>query len=304
MQISTSQFYNRSTQQLNALSAKTDTLQTQISTGKRLTAPSDDAVAYRRLQGLATATADAKTWQSNIDLSQTLLKQSDTALDTIGSLIQQAQELTIQANNQAILEPNRQVVAGQLRSIIANLVSVANSSDARGGPLFGAATGAAAVAQDATTGAVSYVGTGDPASIPVGDGVDIQPTVSAERVFGGIAAGGSTTDVFALLNTLADAIDAGGDISATAATTLDGLKASLDQVNSTRGSLGARSARLDLEASRIQDATIAREAERSGLEDTNVTEAIAELQKTITVLQATQASFSKLSSLSLFDYLR
>ncbi len=32
--------------------------------------------------------------------------------------------------------------------------------------------------------------------------------------------------------------------------------------------------------------------------------AITELQKTMTILSATQASFSKLSQLSLFDYIR
>ena len=54
----------------------------------------------------------------------------------------------------------------------------------------------------------------------------------------------------------------------------------------------------------MTDAATTRETERSGLEDTDVTAAITELQKTMTVLQATQASFSKLSSLSLFDYLK
>jgi flagellar hook-associated protein 3 FlgL len=40
------------------------------------------------------------------------------------------------------------------------------------------------------------------------------------------------------------------------------------------------------------------------LEDTDVTTAVTQLQKTLTILQATQASFTKLTSLSLFDYLR
>ena len=47
-----------------------------------------------------------------------------------------------------------------------------------------------------------------------------------------------------------------------------------------------------------------REAKRSGLEDTDITTTVVELQKTMTILSATQASFTKLSALSLFDYLR
>ena len=51
-------------------------------------------------------------------------------------------------------------------------------------------------------------------------------------------------------------------------------------------------------------ADTAREAERSGLEDTDITKAIVDLQKASTILQATQSSLTRLSQLSLFDYLR
>ncbi len=47
-----------------------------------------------------------------------------------------------------------------------------------------------------------------------------------------------------------------------------------------------------------------RETERSSIEDTDLTTAIIELQKATTILQATQASIGRLTSLSLFDYLR
>ncbi|WP_374137885.1 flagellin, partial [Sphingomonas sp.] len=63
-------------------------------------------------------------------------------------------------------------------------------------------------------------------------------------------------------------------------------------------------ARLDLETARLESTALTREAERSGIEDTDLTTAIIELQKTTTILQATQASLGRLSSLSLFDYLR
>ena len=47
-----------------------------------------------------------------------------------------------------------------------------------------------------------------------------------------------------------------------------------------------------------------REELRSSLEDVDVTAAITELQKTMTILNATQSSFAKMASLSLFNYLR
>ena len=65
-----------------------------------------------------------------------------------------------------------------------------------------------------------------------------------------------------------------------------------------------RAARVDLEATRLTDVGADREASRSALEDTDIASTYLELQKTMTVLSATQASFSKLSALSLFSYLR
>ena len=47
-----------------------------------------------------------------------------------------------------------------------------------------------------------------------------------------------------------------------------------------------------------------REITRQSIEDVDVTQAITDLQKTMTILSAAQSSFSKLSSLSLFNYLK
>jgi flagellar hook-associated protein 3 FlgL len=71
-----------------------------------------------------------------------------------------------------------------------------------------------------------------------------------------------------------------------------------------RTSLGARAQRVEVEQAMLQQTGIDREAVRSGLEDTDITAAITELQKTMTILSATQASFTKLQGLSLFEYLR
>lgn len=301
--IGTNLFFDRSAASLNGLNSRNQTLQEQISSGKKVTAPSDDAVGYQRLQVITRAGADDVAWGKNIDLAQTVLAQADTALDSVTSQLQKAQELAIQASSGTLSDSNRAVIAAQLRGIVDDLVSLANSKDARGGPLFGAATGDTAVTRDAA-GVVSFAGTGDPVAIPVGEGTTVQPSESAERIFGGLPAGAGAADIFAVLTSFAIALEAGGSVAAVAGQALTGVNASIDQVNSARGSIGARGARLDLESARLDSTALSREAERSGIEDTDLPTAIIELQKTTTILQATQASLGRLSSLSLFDYLR
>src|SRR3546814_5791223 len=68
---------------------------------------------------------------------------------------------------------------------------------------------------------------------------------------------------------------------------------SSDLLTGVRASIGARGARIDLEQTRAADAGAAREIDRSAIEDTDITAAITELQKTMTILQATQASRSE-----------
>jgi flagellar hook-associated protein 3 FlgL len=109
--------------------------------------------------------------------------------------------------------------------------------------------------------------------------------------------------MFAILTAFAAALQPGAEDGGIE-TAMDDLDAALDQVNTTRASVGARAFRMDLEAERLIDADVARDTTRSGIEDVDTSEAIAQLQKTLTILQATQASFTKLTSMSLFDYLR
>ncbi|MGV2481572.1 UNVERIFIED_CONTAM: flagellar biosynthesis protein FlgL, partial [Salmonella enterica subsp. enterica serovar Weltevreden] len=55
---------------------------------------------------------------------------------------------------------------------------------------------------------------------------------------------------------------------------------------------------------RVTRARSENEIDRGTLEGVDIQSAVLELQKTMTTLQATQASFARLTQLSVFDYLR
>lgn len=298
IRVSTSQMFDRPMTLMSQLSAQADKAQTQIATTKKISGAADSPTAWLRLEGLKRAGADDGAYNANIKLAQGVLAQSDGTLDSVESQLQRAKELALQANNDPLTDENRKAIAEELDSIRDSLFGLANTKDVRGTPLFGSATGDTAYVKG-TDGTISFVGTGDPARIPVGEGDAIQPSVGGAQAF---AAG--TGDMFSVLADLSAALKAGGDVSQAASDGIAGVDASLDSVAAARASVGARAARLDLSADHLVDAGEARESERSGLEDTDIPTAITQLQKTLTVLQATQASFTKLSSLSLFDYLR
>ncbi len=302
MRVTTSQSFDRPTLLMTSLSKQADTLQTQVATGKKILAPSDNATGWQQLSAIKRDAADDGVWGANIKVAQSLLADTEAALGTVETQLQRAKALAVQANSDTLSAADRASILSDVEAIIADLLGVANGKDVRGQPLFGGASGDTAFARQAD-GSIAYVGVGEAAPIPVGEGVSIVATETGARAFGGIAGSNGETDMFAILTAFAAALasdaPAGGIDTA-----LSDLDAALDQIGTTRASVGARAFRMDLEAERLQDADVARETTRSGIEDVDTTTAIAELQRTLTILQATQASFTKLTSLSLFDYLR
>ncbi len=297
MQISTNQFYTFNRQNMLSLQADADKLQTQISTTKRVNAPSDDAVAWRRLQSLAAAGADDTAYGGNLTLVSATLSQADVTLSSITDALQSAKELAVKANSGTLSQSDRNAIADQLDAIVKNLVDYANVKDSRGAAIFGSGD---ADAVTANPGGGYTFATDAPAAVPTGATQSVVPGDSASRLYS--TAGGG--DILSTISALSAALRGGGDVSAIAGSTGDTLQASNDQVASVQASLGARAARVDLQTSDLKNVAVDREATRSSLEDTDVTTAITELQKTMTILSATQASFTKLAQLSLFDYLR
>jgi flagellar hook-associated protein 3 FlgL len=291
---STGLFYAQAKSRMGSLTAQADKLQTQISTTKKLQVASDDAVAYQRLQRLQRQGADAGAYDANLDLAASLLQQTDTQLTAIGSQLDRASELMIEARTGTQNAQSRKAIGAELAQIVDSLVQLANVKDTRGQPLFGGQDGTAAVTRD---GGTFTFAPGTAGTIPIGDDQAVQPNETASRVF----ALPGDRNVLAVLSALAATLSAGEPIAASA---IDDLKASTDQVALVRGSVGARAARVDLVQTQAVEIAADRETERSGLEDTDIASAVADLQKTMTILSATQASFAKLSQLSLFSYLR
>lgn len=298
MRISTANVFSTPVRQMASLTARADELQTQISTGNKFIKPSDDATAYLRLQSLKRDGASDTAWEANLKLAQGVLSEGDSALASIETQLQRAKEMVTQAGG-IMSDADKKTLAQSIDHLVDDLLVLANSKDVRGHPIFGGATGETAYARNAD-GSISYVGTGQPPAIPVGEANNVQAGVTGDMAF----KAGEDSDMFAVLQALSVALAGGGDIKDALADGMEGIDAALDQVAITRSSIGARAYRLDLEAERFDLAETNREEMRQGIEGVDMSTAISELQKTLTVLQATQASFTKLTSLSLFDYIR
>ncbi|GAA4215284.1 flagellar hook-associated protein FlgL [Sphingomonas endophytica] len=298
MQISSSLMFDRSAARMGSLMSNAVKLQTQLATGKKFTSPSENVTVGQQLAEFDRKNIDAAAYTSNMNMSSSLLSQADTTLDSIYTQMQRATELTVRASNGSLSVQDRKVIGDEMKAVVDTLIGLGNVSDSNGRSLFGSASGDAAITKN-TDGTFTYNTAPSLSEVPIADNMSIQPTETAARIFQGPAG-----DTLAILSQLAAALQGGDATGEAARSALDKVNSATDQVSIVQASVGARAARVDLQQTLQENVSADREELRSSLEDTDMTATAAEFAKTMTILTATQSSFSKLSQLSLFSYLR
>jgi flagellin-like hook-associated protein FlgL len=180
----TSAFYERSSLDLNSLRAQMEQVQTQISSGNRLAASSDDPLTASRLRNLQRQDAIAKVDAGSANRATADLNLTDSAMTEMINTLQRTRELANQAATGTLSDQQRTSIGNELAELRNNLVSLANTRDSAGNALFGGDASANAYTVDPVTGAVGYVGSGSAGSLELGDGQSVkrQEQVAFETV--------------------------------------------------------------------------------------------------------------------------
>ncbi len=300
---STSAFYERSAMDISALRARAESLQSQIGSGSKLARSSDNPVAASRLRSLARTSQLSSVDASNANLASNDLRLADTALSSFAEYVTRAKELTTQAANGTLSASQRANIGTELLQIHGDLVALANSKDSKGQSLFGGQTSGQAYTLDVSGNAV-YSGTASTSDMPLGDGQSVKPSLTGPE-FLNFSVVGSPTNLMAVIKGLGDALKGGvADPAAAARAGLDSLNQGLDTITTGQTLVGARMAWVDLTNERRTTLSELRSGEEADIGGTDIAATIAGLQQTMLVLEASQASFAKLASLSLFDLIR
>lgn len=300
---STSAFYDRGTLDLTSLRAQAEQIQSQIGSGKKLRASSDDPLAASRLRFLERTASAAKIDMAAADRATSDLNLVDSAMTQFANFVTRSQELATQAANGTLSDTQRQSIATELSQIHGNLVALANTRDSAGHALFGGDTAGDAYEIQAS-GQAAYIGTGIAGQLALGDGQSVSRSFTGPE-FLEFQSGGGSVDLMAAIKGLADTLTAGGAGTAVAANAaLTTLADGLDSITTAQTVLGARLSWIDLNTQRQTVMGEARSEEQSQIGATDLTEALTRLSELSTVLEASQASFAKLSGLSLFNLLK
>jgi flagellar hook-associated protein 3 FlgL len=170
-----------------------------------------------------------------------------------------------------------------MQGIASDLKTYAAQTDSSGNPLYAA---------------------GSPTQIPIGDGTTVAAAESYDQVFGSVTLkDGSTTSIDDIVSNAITALQTTDDTArgTAAAASLDALDAASTHISDEQSDLGVREGRFNAASDALADSATNLKVERSGLEDTDITDAYATMSNKMTILNAAQSVLAQINKISLFD---
>ena len=304
MRISTNTIYQSGISKLSTLQAEQNKLSQQISTGKRISLPSDDPVGTTQALEISHAQEVNKSFAATRKTAQLKLNTIESSLESVTSLIISAQSALVGAGNAAYSNQERGFIASDLNGSLEALIALANTRDASGNYLYaGYLTDTKPFIPNAT--GATYAGDNNLQSLQVDAQRAMSVNVTGDSVFqaGGNDVFATLSNIVTLLNTPITDATTRATFEAGLATAIGNLQGTLDNVLTIRAGVGSKLNELDALDNAGSDRALQYSKSLSELEDLNYTAALSDLAKQQTIIEAAQKSFVATTSLSLFNFI-
>lgn len=277
---------------LQAGAAKMAELQDKAQTLTKISKPSDDPVAAADAMQVRAQQRATEQHGRNIDNGDGWLTAADSAISTSTALLNRVRDLTIQGANDGAMSPEaKEAVAAELDGLKQDLLNQANSRYLGRSVFAGSSDAAQAFAADG-----SYDG------VPGGE---VQRRVAADLTIrvdtDGAAVFGSGPDsVFSVIDRISADLRSGVNVGARISEIDTRAKALI----AGQSDIGARQAQMGRAAEGNALMKNNLEAQRAGIEDADLSQAILDLKLQDVSYQAALAITGKVLPNTLMDYLR
>ena len=274
--------------------------QEQLSTGLSINQPSDDPYGASLAIQLKNELSGLGNYNSSITDGQAWASAADTSMQNIMSMLQRAQELTVQASNGSLSSTDLSATADEIDQLSDAIKQEANTQY-NGQYIFsGTATGTAPYSS--STGDV-YQGNTSAVTRQIGPNSSLQVNVDLSSVLGS----GSSANDNKLLNTLssisADLRAGTSGVADLSSTQLTNLQNSLNSLTQVQANVGATENRLTLASTRIQGLQNTDTQSLSNDEDVNMAQAMTTFSNQQTAFQAALKAGANIVQSSLMDFL-
>ncbi|MBT5950012.1 MAG: flagellar hook-associated protein FlgL [Betaproteobacteria bacterium] len=294
MKISTTQFFKTSTEQMQSRQRTVSDIQAQLGSGKQVVNPSDAPRKANLVSQLESAKELQSTYLRNVETARTRLTSEETVMTAMTEIAQRVSELAIQASNDTLGAEDRSIIGAEVSALRDELLNLANTKDLSGNYIFsGNKTQSPAFVEDAS-GTVSYNGDYGRHRVNLSEVRSLPVNTLGIELF--------TANDFLALDGLVD--DLRSDDGPGIRDALSGVNTIVDKLTISFGDMAGRMTALDSQYEIIEDTQLRLDKLLMSENDVDYAEAVTELSRESLALQALQASFSKLSQLSLFNYIR
>lgn len=317
MRLSTNMIFNQQVRGITDSQSSWLKVGEQLSSGRRVTNPSDDPIAASRAVVLSQTQAQSSQYALARTFAEQGLSMEENTLSSVTGSIQDAQTLIVYGSTGTLSDDDRNSIATQLEGIRSQLLNQANSKDGNGRYIF-AGYNTDTPPFDDTDGSVSYVGGTQALTQKVdtsrtmtvghtGDDIFMSITGNATAEPDGSA---SETNLFNMLDSAIAVLrtpqdDADDATKQTFQDAMDktnrGLSNSLNNVLTVRSEIGTQLSELDTLNAQGDDRDVILSGEMSDLVDVDYTSAISSYTMQQTALQASYKTFTDMSKMSLFQ---
>ena len=272
---------------------KLETLQNQLSTGKKITRPSDDPIVATKGMAYRSNLSEVNQYKRNLTEAQSWFDSSESGLEQVNSILQRTKELVVQGLNGTNESDDRQAIAREIEQLKLDYMQVGNTQVAGNYIFNGVNVGAAPISENASGMIESNINL-DPFSVEVSKGIQLRVNIHPENIFG--------QGAFDLMNNVQTAFEQ-NDVNS-----LKDLSTQVDTQLSTllaeRSELGARSIRLELIENRLDSQEITATKMLSNNEDADIEKVITDLTVQESVHRAALGVGAQIIQPTLLDFLR
>lgn len=183
MRISTAQFYEVSAANYQRTYANVIATGNEVASQVKLNTAADDPVGAARVLQLQQQNAMLDQYKSNISTVNSNATQAETAMKSIETALQRAQELIIGASNASYTDLDRQANASELAGLQTEIAGLMNSQDASGKYLFSGSKSSTPPYSLNADGTYSYNGDQTSIKLAIGDGLQVASNTTGWDAF-------------------------------------------------------------------------------------------------------------------------
>ena len=306
MKVSTSLFFDRSVDQMVKSQSDLAKTQTRLSSGKEIVNPSDAPEKATAIQRLKSVLDKHESFSENVEGVNNRLIAEETALKGVNDILTRIKELAIQAANGTLGPDDKELVSIEIEGLTQDLLSLANTQDVNDNYVFAGSRVQTKPFQDGPDGKIKYFGDETRNEVQVSQQRYIRFNRTGTDVFARVVRESSSGELsgkgfFEALGDLVEGIKHSNT---------DAMNQGINDLDQASYNLAVATAQVGSEMGSVETQRVVNEESvlqlrtaLSNIEDLDYSKAVTEMQKNMLALQATQSSFSKISSLTLFNYL-